>query len=246
MVVTSPPGRAAAPPVRRRSRFSDPEYRANLRYLTFGRAVPATLFGFMGWLQFSHLRGTLPVGSAGHFFEAVLPRVLYLLFCALPVAIYLTRPRPTASDGRVGPRAAALGGTTLQLAVGAFAPDSGRILTPPDWFGHVSAALFVVAFVGALWGLAYLRRSLSIMPEARRLTTGGPYRLVRHPLYCAEITAAVAVVLPAPKVIPVCAVLLLVMLQLVRTRYEERLLRQVFPEYAAYARRTRRLIPFIL
>jgi protein-S-isoprenylcysteine O-methyltransferase Ste14 len=34
--------------------------------------------------------------------------------------------------------------------------------------------------------------------------------------------------------------------QVVRTHFEERVLRRTYPQYEAYARHTRRLIPFVL
>jgi len=92
-------------------------------------------------------------------------------------------------DGRFLPRAAGLAGTMGQLVVGALR-QGGRLYSPPSWFGGVSSAISVVAFTLAVYGLLYLSRSLSIIPEVRRLVTGGPYRVVRHPLYAAEILAA--------------------------------------------------------
>ena len=105
--------------------------------------------------------------------------------------------------------------------------------------------LAIFAFSFAIFSLAHLRRNLSIIPEARKLTTTGPYRLVRHPLYFAEILAAVALVLTAPYSTLVAALGIFIVMQNVRASFEERLLRATFPEYAAYTRRTRRLIPFV-
>jgi protein-S-isoprenylcysteine O-methyltransferase Ste14 len=237
---------SGAAPRRAHRSLADPEYRAGVRYLVFGRAFPAILFGIMGWIQVQRLGETLPAPSLSAAFNSTVPRGIYLLFCTIPVAIYLTRPRPLASDGRLAARAAAFGGTLMQLVVGAFAPDSMQLFTTPAWYGTVSTLLVIVAWSFAVWGLAYLRRSLSIIPEARRLATKGPYRLVRHPLYCAEITAAVAVTTTGMKLLPLASLGVFVILQLCRTAFEEHLLRDTFPEYAAYAARTRRLIPFVL
>ena len=252
MAVTSPPlsaeaGALAAARARQPGRsLRDPDYRAGLRYLTFGRAVPTVLFAFMGFLQWQRFVGTLPVGDVAHLSSAVAPRALYLTFCALPAGIYLTRQRATATDGRLVARAAAFGGTLLLLMLGIFVPGGPQLFATPGWIVALSGPLLVAAWGLAVWGLLYLRRSLSIIPEARRLTTRGPYRLVRHPLYCGELTASVGVTLGNIRLVPLLALGALVGLQLTRTVFEERLLRGVFPEYAAYAARTKRIIPFVV
>jgi protein-S-isoprenylcysteine O-methyltransferase Ste14 len=96
-----------------------------------------------------------------------------------------------------------------------------------------------------IYALMHLRSSLSIIPEVRRLVIGGPYRLVRHPLYAAEILAAFAFVLVNPTVSTVLVLAAFVAVQLLRARYEERLLTVAYPLYIEYARRTRRVVPFI-
>ncbi len=220
----------------------------NIRLLLFGRLVPATFFAMLGYIQFQRLASDVralpnPVNAVA-VMSGPLPAALYLLFCAIPVFIYVGRPAPRARDGRWLPRAAGLAGTVMLLVVGAL-PQGARLYSPPSWLGGLSTAVSVVAFALAVYGLLYLRRSLSIIPEVRRLVTGGPYRVVRHPLYAAEILAACAFVMVNPGALPVAVLAPFVATQLVRSRFEERLLTAAYPHYRDYARHTRRLIPFI-
>jgi protein-S-isoprenylcysteine O-methyltransferase Ste14 len=221
-----------------RVRVRHPLYWKWLRFLTFGRAVPAALFAEMGWLQVGR------VAQASGVLQ-VLPRVLYLLFCCIPVGLYLTRPMPINRDGRLVARAAAFGGTCMQLFIGAFVPQNRLLFEPSDALIFVASLLSIAAFAFACLGLGYLRRNLSIIPEARTVVTGGPYRIVRHPLYLAEIAAALALVLAAPYLVPVIALFAFIVLQCTRARFEERLLLETLPEYAGYQKRTRALVPFV-
>ncbi|HSP65415.1 MAG TPA: isoprenylcysteine carboxylmethyltransferase family protein [Candidatus Deferrimicrobium sp.] len=232
---------ATAPPFRTSSTDT-------IRLLVFGRLVPATFFALLGYMQFlrvaSDVRALPDPVNVVSILSGPLPSALYLLFCVIPVIIYVGRPAPRARDGRVLPRVAALAGTVMLLVVGAL-PQGARLYSPPSWLGGLSTALSVTAFALAVYGLLYLRRSLSIIPEVRRLVTGGPYRVVRHPLYAAEILAACAFVMVNPGVLPVVVLAPFIATQLLRSRFEERLLTAAYPQYVGYARRTPRLIPFI-
>lgn len=232
-----------------RQRLHHPAYWQWLRFLTFGRALPAVLFGWMGFIQFRHLQANVAalhgMPSAEATVVTLLPNSLYLLFCSIPVVLYLTRPQPQRRDGRFVARATAFTGTLMQLVVGAVLPVGPALLDSPAWVHDLSSVVAVAGFSLALCSLGYLRRNLSIIPEARRLTTAGPYRLVRHPLYFAEILAAASVVLATPAITPLCAFVAFVVVQNLRATFEERLLLDTFPEYRDYRERTHRLLPFL-
>ena len=91
--------------------------------------------------------------------------------------------------------------------------------------------------------LHWLGRAFSIMPEARRLVTHGPYRLIRHPLYLCEEIAVIGIFIQV--VSPLAAALLILHagFQFQRMLNEEKVLSATFPDYEDYARQTPRLIP---
>jgi protein-S-isoprenylcysteine O-methyltransferase Ste14 len=106
----------------------------------------------------------------------------------------------------------------------------------------------VIAVASCAWLVASvlaLGRCFGVLPEARGLVTRGPYRWVRHPVYLGELGAAAGLVIGAPNARNAVAMAALVGAQLVRMRLEERALAGAFPEYAAYAARTPRLLPAI-
>jgi protein-S-isoprenylcysteine O-methyltransferase Ste14 len=102
-----------------------------------------------------------------------------------------------------------------------------------------------IAVVGSCWMLASvfaLGTCFGILPEARGLVTRGPYRLIRHPLYLGEITVCTGLVLASPSVGNLLLGAIFGAGQLVRMHLEEAELTAAFPEYAAYAARTPRLL----
>jgi protein-S-isoprenylcysteine O-methyltransferase Ste14 len=97
----------------------------------------------------------------------------------------------------------------------------------------------------ALYILYYLGQSFSILPESRELVTKGPYRYVRHPLYVAEAFSTIGVMIHFLSPAAAAIVAVQFVMQFIRIHYEEKVLRETFPDYAAYSRRTARLIPGI-
>jgi len=91
-------------------------------------------------------------------------------------------------------------------------------------------------------------RQVKVFPEVAgqgKLIVLGPYRWVRHPMYTSVLLATLAWVLGSPVPYRIMLWAGLVITLLVKLQYEERLLMERFPEYEAYRRQTKRLIPFV-
>jgi protein-S-isoprenylcysteine O-methyltransferase Ste14 len=159
-----------------------------------------------------------------------------LLFAVLVMA-YLFRSAPVNRARGLAEIAVPLGGSALPFLL-LLSPPSPRVVVNPMLlygllWGMAGATLLTV------WGMWTLRRAFSITVEARQLVTGGPYRLVRHPIYCGEILAATAVAAIRLSAVNVVILLLFTLLQLWRTRMEEAKLTDSFPAYREFAGRSR-------
>jgi protein-S-isoprenylcysteine O-methyltransferase Ste14 len=115
--------------------------------------------------------------------------------------------------------------------------------------GPVSLGLQAVAILLMIWArVTFGLRSFhyAANPTEGGLVTTGPYRYLRHPIYAAVLLflwTGVAVNASPPGVALGLVATAMLALRIV---FEERLVRQRYPEYGDYARRTRRVIPFIL
>jgi protein-S-isoprenylcysteine O-methyltransferase Ste14 len=187
-------------------------------------------------------RRRAPRGHLGAWDLALLAEILarsgVLLYFVFAAWLALIRIRPVGKAQGLQPRLSALGGSFLLLSVVLFPRHDLSI-----GLNLLSAGLILLGHVLAVYALAWLGRSFSVMAEARRLITDGPYALARHPLYVAEEIAVIGLFLQYASLWAGLLVVAHLAFQLQRVRNEEQVLRETFPEYAAYAARTRRLIP---
>jgi protein-S-isoprenylcysteine O-methyltransferase Ste14 len=112
----------------------------------------------------------------------------------------------------------------------------------------VGAALVLVGGLLFLAALVRLGPNLTPLPRPKpgaTLVQSGPYRLVRHPIYAGGLSLAYGWALLVGGWLTLgYATVLLAFLDLKSAR-EERWLTETFPDYPAYRRRVRKLIPFV-
>jgi len=171
---------------------------------------------------------------------SVMSKVCTLIFFTLLVTMFAARRVPLRYASGFYPRFVAMAGTFLGI---------GIVMLPPRELSsaiHLTSLLSTIAgTILAIWTVIALARSISILPEARAMVTSGPYTLVRHPLYLAELIVLSGVALQYSQP---WAFLLLgahCFFQFERLRYEERILLQTFPEYESYMAHTARLLPYL-
>jgi protein-S-isoprenylcysteine O-methyltransferase Ste14 len=106
--------------------------------------------------------------------------------------------------------------------------------------------LIIAGTIGAIVAASRLGDSFSLMPEARKLVTTGPYAVIRHPLYLAEMVGILGLVLQFEQPWALFLGAAVFGLQFWRTVFEERILTQAYPHYATYRARTWRFLPYVI
>lgn len=200
--------------------------RARRAILVGGNVAGAALAAYLLWpnLQF-FLQTHRPIG------------LVFAIQQAWVAAVFLLRRAPRTVSRRPLDWVAAYAGwfTGFLVRPGGAHPTWGVTL---GFWVQVAGLLFWT------WAFARLARSYGIVAANRGLVTGGPYAVVRHPLYASYLVGGIGYLLQSASIWNVAVVLVTVSWQLVRIRAEERHL--AGPEYAAYRARVRwRLCPGI-
>lgn len=169
--------------------------------------------------------------------------LLTLGFFALVLVAYLTRSRAVdPAQGfweRIYPMMVFFSGIagvfvlqTLQMPP--------RFNLPWQWL-----PLSIAGLSFSVWALWYLRGSFSIMAEARRAVTSGPYRIVRHPLYLGEALTMLGLCLRMGTMTALAFWVAFNALQLGRAAVEEDKLSRQLADYPLYRSRTPFIIPLL-
>ena len=135
--------------------------------------------------------------------------------------------------------------TVLALSFFLFFEYTGTLHLIPEWLG---SGLLVCGIAWQVFAKLTLGRSFGILPAVRGLVTGGPYRLVRHPIYLGYLVGHVGFLLSNFSLQNLGVLVLLYCAQTIRMLREEAVLRtgEQSADYIAYCKRVRwRIVPFV-
>jgi protein-S-isoprenylcysteine O-methyltransferase Ste14 len=154
------------------------------------------------------------------------------------VLFVLLRPRPLRQDRSPSAVAVALSASVLPLGYGFL----GMNAPLPAW-ALVTQGMAILLMA---WSMVHLGRNFSILPQYRTIVAGGPYGLIRHPMYASYILFDGATVFGAPSLFGILLWVAEVALLVRRAGYEERLLAASDIEYEIYKEAVGgRLVPFV-
>jgi protein-S-isoprenylcysteine O-methyltransferase Ste14 len=198
--------------------------------------------GAYDWLSlYKGVRLVGPYYASGVYVLTSFSLLSVLLFAAYSTVggiMLLTAQRARSRYKTVAPNVVAIAAV--------FAPYLFAFLPKGDFLGANIYAAYVCVIIGGsltLLSLAYLRRALTITPQATSLVTAGPYALVRHPMYSGSILIMFGLMLLVDSAAAVVLFLACAGLQIQRTRYEETLLEYSLPDYGRYKCGVGRFVP---
>ena len=157
---------------------------------------------------------------------------------------------------RRGETVARSGGIAYYLAYFFFVPylvigaRPGPELDIPEPIGWLGLVLIALGVAFSIWAITTLGRHYDVELEIHRdheLVRGGPYRLVRHPVYTGLGLHFAGACLATGNLLVIAGTLLVTYPALyVRAKTEERLLRERFgAAYEEYARQVGMLVPLL-
>lgn len=126
-----------------------------------------------------------------------------------------------------------------------FAPRSA---TWPGWLRALGGLCLLLAAVLGVAAMLALGRNLTPFPKPRdesELVRDGLYRLVRHPIYLSVILGALGWALWRGSLVGTALVVVLFAFFDAKSRHEERWLVERYPDYVAYQREVKRLVPWV-
>jgi len=186
----------------------------------------------------------------------LLAAVAWALIATFRLAVFLDKPTPLSAGQflfvlimmglfviRRPARAQGSRPAFWLAVVATFLPALALRPAPTDFLPELGLAVQSGGLALMLVSIAFLNRSFGLAPAHRGLVTGGPYRLVRHPLYTGEIVAVTGTCLGYVSLSNWMVLALFALATLGRIYAEERLL-SVDEDYRAYRERVRwRLLP---
>ena len=128
-------------------------------------------------------------------------------------------------------------------------PFADPVFLPTAMTGLIGLILAILGLALAIWARTTLGRNWSgdvTIKKDHELITAGPYEYVRHPIYTAMLTMFVGTWLALGNIGGIAGFVVMLYGFWVKLKKEEAFMLKTFPDqYPAYAKRVKRLIPWV-
>ncbi len=135
---------------------------------------------------------------------------------------------------------------TIQLGSLAFLILSAPVIAK-SWDGILLESAGVFLGLHAIYVAGVHNVNITPTPKPGAvLITSGPYRIIRHPMYLAQVVAFIPLVSDYFTLFRFGILILLIITLILKMHYEEKgLIRQFGEAYIAYREKTKKVLPFI-
>jgi protein-S-isoprenylcysteine O-methyltransferase Ste14 len=112
------------------------------------------------------------------------------------------------------------------------------------WLSQPSPRSMLIGLPVSVVGLSLRAWAAGHLAKDRELATTGPYAYIRNPLYAGTLTVALGIVIASRQIwLAVIFAAVFSLIYLAAVELEEQHLRDIFPEYVAYAKHVHRFFP---
>ena len=137
----------------------------------------------------------------------------------------------------------------LMIGSPRMAPALRARVVPATHAASVLGLVILLAGLGlAVWARRHLGRNWSAhvtVKQGHTLIRTGPYRHVRHPIYSGLLLGLVGTAVAVGEVRVFVALALMLLAFVLKSRVEERRMRQTFADYDDYSQTTWAIVPFV-
>jgi protein-S-isoprenylcysteine O-methyltransferase Ste14 len=161
-----------------------------------------------------------------------------------------TAKRTLERRGAVRDRLVVVAVVIVWAAVKPFGDTHSRLWETHVALGVATDCIFLVGVAFTVWARITLGRNWSpevAFKQDHELIQTGPYSVVRHPIYTGMLVMVLGTAIHYGRTSGLVVLALLLVGAWLKSRQEEKLMTDHFPEdYAEYKHRVRALIPFVL
>ncbi len=136
--------------------------------------------------------------------------------------------------------------STIQLGSLAFVGLSAPVIAR-SWDGILLESAGILLGLYAIYVAGIHNVNITPTPKSGTgLITDGPYRIIRHPMYLAQVVAVIPLVNDYFTLLRFSILILLILTLILKMHYEEKgLVKQFGEAYIQYKEKTKKVLPFI-